>query len=243
MTEQEIKSMWGNEVLRIGKICGKYEKGGIESLTKEEIDELVRRKLIELPKPKFPDNLPDEFQGLDFEFVERLGIYVAKKRTLFDKTFNDSDKILKENNARMLYSNEFVGYLKYKKENDADLFNEITEVREPWRSEWIGARYEKRKEGMFDVYRGRNVKLENYLKENKTPGIDLNEWIENPNEQGLPREDISKGKLYSWPPSNGRVGGFIAGSDGVNFGGDGDPSCSYSSHGVRVVFEAGGKAR
>jgi len=100
MTEQEIKSMWGNEVLRIGKICGKYEKGGIDRLTKEEIDELVRRKLIELPKPKFPDNLPDEFQGLDFEFVERLGIYVAKKRTLFDKTFNDSDKILKENKGK-----------------------------------------------------------------------------------------------------------------------------------------------
>ena len=57
--------------------------------------------------------------------------------------------------------------------------------------------------------------LTDSLMQDKTPGIDLNDWLANANQYGLPRSNIKDGKkLYYWAPDkdNNSVAGFDAGS-------------------------------
>jgi len=90
------------------------------------------------------------------------------------------------------------------------IYNEIAEVRDPWRAEWLDADFKVINEILHINYNHRTVNaelkpqnsepLENCLMENKTPGIDLEAWLKNANRQGLPPTNIKKGSLYYWHP-------------------------------------------
>ena len=69
--------------------------------------------------------------------------------------------------------------------------------------------------------------------EDKEPGIDFNEWFNNPTKQGLPKLNVKAGVLYYWYPRNGTVAGFGADSDRANLGCNGNPRGSSSALGVR----------
>ncbi|MEK6974320.1 MAG: hypothetical protein AABW41_03750, partial [Nanoarchaeota archaeon] len=69
--------------------------------------------------------------------------------------------------------------------------------------------------------------------ENKTPGIDLEEWINNSTTQGFPRKDSLRGDLYYYAPVNGRVAWFGADSDGAWLYCCGDPGVTGAGLGVR----------
>ena len=77
--------------------------------------------------------------------------------------------------------------------------------------------------------------------EDKTPGINLNDWLNSPITQGLPKSNIKSGELYYWAPmkDNNSVARFGADSGGAGLFCDGGPSGASASLGVRpVVCEA-----
>ena len=95
--------------------------------------------------------------------------------------------------------------------------------------------------------KAKSEKLEDCLMDDKTPGINLGDWVSGKSvaNQGLPSKKISKGDLYYWHPRDGQVARFIAFSDRAFLLCDGDPSYRNSVLGVFGVadVDARGKAR
>ncbi len=108
------------------------------------------------------------------------------------------------------------------------IYNEITEVREPWRSEWLDAKFLDIGGALRINYGHRLVNgnltadksevLEAYVGENSW--IDVNSF----NRQGLPTKKSSTQKLYFRYPVNGAVAGFDAYSGGTDLVCSWDPS-------------------
>ena len=69
----------------------------------------------------------------------------------------------------------------------------------------------------------------------KTPGIDLHDWLNRANTQGLPPGDVKHGKLYYWCPIPKRVAWFYADSGGAFINCNVDPRGSHASLGVRAA--------
>ena len=181
----------------------------------------------------------------DFVYVPSINLYVAKEKIHLNKNWKDCWTELKNQNYQMLKINEFREFLKYTKENHKDIYDEITEVRNPWRAEWLDANFKVENKGLLkkgELYiltenESKKEKLEDCLMEDKTPGIDLNDWINGKNisSQGLPNKNISSGSLYYWHPrsDNNSVAGFGAGGSRADLGCSGNPSDADSSLGVR----------
>jgi len=125
-------------------------------------------------------------------------------------------------------------------------FKEITEVRNPWRAEWLGHRYSKQENQLQVTYNkfvdGKLTKVtepldEDTLMENRTPGISLESWIENPTSQGLPRKTVEKGSLYFWHPRDKSVAWFNANAGRSYLDCNWDAQNSNDEVGVAVVRE------
>ena len=161
---------------------------------------------------------------------------------------------------------EFLKLLKYgraldgtkKQVNSRELetiLNEIIEVKTPYRSEWLDNKYVKQG-GVLGIGSKLAVTYNKFvngklieatavldsdtLMETKTPGIDLDSWIENPNSQGLPRSSVKDGSLYFWHPSDGRVAWFDAGTIRVGLSCYRGPLESNAVLGVRQAKVFGG---
>ncbi|MBI2673242.1 hypothetical protein HYX19_03210 [Candidatus Woesearchaeota archaeon] len=65
----------------------------------------------------------------------------------------------------------------------------------------------------------------------KLPGIDLGDWLERANSQGLPPKDVKSGSLYYLNPKNGAVARFFANSGWAGL----YPRYSDSGLGVRAA--------
>ena len=127
------------------------------------------------------------------------------------------------------------------------LLDDILTVRSPYRAEWLDAKFSKmglvRATWNITYHKIENdgrltevtEPLQDCLRENKTPGINLEYWLNNATQQGLPPKDTPNGNLYYWNPSDGRVARFGADSDGVDLGCNWDPRYSDGGLGVRVA--------
>ncbi|MBU2053165.1 MAG: hypothetical protein KJ721_02905 [Nanoarchaeota archaeon] len=125
---------------------------------------------------------------------------------------------------------------------------DIFGVASPWRAEWLDADF-KVKNGKLYVNSNHifedgklipensRVLAKNTLMEGKTPGISLEDWLENPTAQGFPRKNIKEGSLYYRAPisDNNSVARFDADSDGAYLYCYRYPSGRYSGLGVRAV--------
>ena len=170
-----------------------------------------------------------------------------------NKNWNQAHELLHQDGEYMLTIKQFVDFLTTLKSRNAydgkgnkissseleNIFNEITEVRAPWRAEWLDAKFED-----TNILYGHRIQngilvptytqqLEAHLSQNKTPGIDLQDWLTNANEHGLPIEKTKNGKLYYWSPANNSVARFIAYSDWALLDCSGGAEGSYTSLGVR----------
>lgn len=118
-------------------------------------------------------------------------------------------------------------------------YNEITEVREPWRAEHFDAKFGDKTITYHlietDGTREVTEPLSDALMEDRTPGIDLDSWLKTADEHGLPTSKTENGKLYYLYPRNGAVAWFNAGSDGAGLICDGVPDIRCGRLGVRVV--------
>ncbi|MBU4308655.1 MAG: hypothetical protein KJ566_02585 [Nanoarchaeota archaeon] len=179
-------------------------------------------------------------------YVPSINLEVAKERTLFGENFYDSQKELHSNNQKILTIPEFREFLKYAKENDKEVYNDITQVKSPWRAEWLDADFKVEGKNMVVYYHvfenGEIVKKsekldKNTLMQNKMPGISLENWLQDSTKQGLPKENINSGSLYYWAPmkDNNSVARFNAIGDRVYLDCNGNPSGRISYLGVRVA--------
>ena len=183
-------------------------------------------------------------------YVPSLDLYFTGSRILCKTKWQVCKDELKKQGMAMPTPYQFKEFLKYLKDStDAkynELFNEIAQVREPWRLEWLNARFEE-KNGLYMICEDALVngqlktieqKLDDVLMNDKTPGIDMNEWLNSSAKHGLPEKKIKTGSLWYYYPRSGRVAGFSANSDWVFLGCDRDPDYSNSALGVFGVREA-----
>lgn len=184
----------------------------------------------------------------DFIHIPSINLQVAKQRTHINKNWFESHKALQDNGKRMLTIPEFIEVLKYTKDNHKDIYNEITQVKSPWRAEWLDADF-KQKDGELyinsnHIYQGETLKpqtsqifTKNTLMKDRAPGISLDSWIDSPTEQGLPSKKTESGNIYYWAPisDNNSVPRFGACSGGALLDCGRVPSGRDSGLGVRAA--------
>ena len=194
-------------------------------------------------------------------YVPGINLNFAKQRSHPGLNWNQAHEALASERLRMPTIPEFIAYLKYLKEDPTnqefqEIYNEITQVREPWRAEWLDADF-KLVNGVLNInynHTIQNGKLiprnsepldGNTLMENRTPGISLEDWLKFPTSQGFPRKDIVKGDLYYWAPmsDNNSVARVNDYSDRADLYCSRNPSSRNSDLGVFVVADAGQNAR
>ncbi len=218
---------------------------------KRKIEPQAKAPEIQEPEAQEPPTFEKGEPRKDYVFVPALGLYLSENRYHQNETWNQTQEIVHKEGKRMPTIPEFVELLKYLRiyegkknvKNAEKILDEVYTVREPWRSEWLDAKFED-KNGMYVSYhtfdsKGKIIqkqeKLEAYLAEDKTPGIDLESWLKNPTKQGLPKANCKAGKLYYWSPVNGAVAGFVAFSDGAGLGCVGNRGNLSAGLGVRYV--------
>jgi hypothetical protein len=191
-----------------------------------------------------------------YVFVPSTGLYMAKQRTHGGLDWYKTHEALQSEGLKMPTIYEFRQFLKYLKENPngvngvsstevESILDDILTVRDPWRAEWLNAKFEETN-GEMNVHYLINSNgslvdktevLEDCLMKDKTPGINLDYWINTPGKQNLPLKKNPKGKLYYWFPRDGRVAWFVASSDWALLYCDWNPTDVYSSLGVFACAE------
>src|SRR3989344_9024162 len=210
---------------------------------KKEYEDIMSGKYKKPETQKSFEKKPDTN---DFIYVPSIKLYVAKEKTHFGKNWKDCWTELKNQNYQMLKINEFREFLKYlisipTNQEYQNIYNEITEVRDPWRAEWLDANFKVEKNELYLLTENesKKEKLEDCLMEDKNPGILLEDWINGKNisSQGLPNKNISSGSLYYWHPrsDNNSVARFGAYDGRTLLGCCRDPAYADSGLGVRAV--------
>jgi|SRR3989344_6624894 len=186
-------------------------------------------------------------------------LLVAKTLSHPGKNWYQSHEALHQEDFQMPTLRQFVDFLnllesgkafdgKGQKVSSSELemiLKEITEQRDPWRGEWLDADFKKVNKVLHINYAHQTLKgklqpqlsepLRGCLMEDRTPGIDLNDYLQRATFQGLPPTDVKSGSLYYWKPlnDNNSVARFGAGAGWVSLSCRGDPRNSSSALGVR----------
>ena len=194
-----------------------------------------------------------EYDRSEYIYLPNRKILVAKETSLHGKNWYDSHKEAHKQKARMLNLREFADFLLLLRSGKAEdglgnkitkaeldnLYLDITEVRDPYRAEWLDANFEE-KNGVLHLNYNHRTKgkksvplnskpLETYVMKNCK--VELSSF----NKQGTPTKE---GTDFSyWYPTNGSVAGFDANAGGAGLYCVGDPLNSDSDLGVRLVRE------
>ncbi len=188
-----------------------------------------------------------------YVYTSSIGVHIAKERMLYGETWAETQFKLQSKKLRMPTIHEFKEFLKYLKNDypnraEADsILDDILTIRGPWRAEWPDARFEE-KNGILHISYGHKVQgtqlvaqcsmpLEACLMKDKTPGIDLEDWLNNSTSQGLPKQDIKNGTLYYWSPRENNVARFIADMTWAYIDCDRKQEDTYGSLGVFACIE------
>ena len=231
----------------------------------ELIERLNKNTEEKKPKPD-TDVTPVDIENIEKWIILNEESLISTDKYYHNHNWHDMHKLLQSDNQFMptlWESNQFDKLLydgineKHSKVNYADgtqvpieelkkIFNERYEVRSPWRGECLDARFEQRGDGLYIlsshiVQQDGSLKpqeeiLEDTLMENRTPGINLEEWIRNPNKHGLPKPDISSGSLYYWCPTDERVAGLDADAGRACLCCLRNPSDSLDGFGARKIL-------
>ena len=127
------------------------------------------------------------------------------------------------------------------------LLDDILTVRNPWRAEWLDAKFSNKgtiRKKLQITYN--KIKpdgsleevtepLQDCLMKDKTPGINLDYWLNNATVQGIPPKNQTDGTLYFWQPKDTAVAWFGADSDGVYLSCDWYPQFTNAGLGVRAA--------
>ncbi len=224
---------------------------GVDS--EEAYERIMNEKELEQKtSPIIPNSAGKDTNN--FVYVPSINLYVAKERSHLSKSWFDCHKELQSEGLRMPTLPEFIEFLKYCKINNPDIYKEITEVRSPWRSEWIDADFKVINKKLHINYHHvldsngnlipKNSELldKDVLMEDKTPGISLEDYLyNNHTSQGLPSKKVESGELYYYCPrnDNNSVAWFSANSGRADLNCGRSPSDQVPSLGVFGVAQSG----
>ena len=213
---------------------------------KQEAPEEQEEKTMRMPESAEPKK--------DCVYVPSLGLYLSENRYLQNKSWNTTQEMLHRGGKRMPTIPEFIEFLKYLRSDDGKkkvknaeaILDEIYTVREPYRAEWLDADFKVKGQDLYVNYHifdskgnivQRTEQLEDCFMQDKTPGIDLDSWLDKPTKQGLPKPNCKEGKLYYWFPrkDNNSVARFNASSGRADLSCDGNPEDHDAGLGVRYV--------
>lgn len=192
-------------------------------------------RILELAKVEYSVPHADK-QDSGVIYVPSISLDVSKDREFQNSNWHEEHKQLHRRGERMLPIPEFVEFLKYAEINFPEIYKDITEVRSPWKAEWLDAYFEQRQDGMY-VLTANRTKSEK-LDEDTLMGdkqISLKSWLNNPTNQGLPRKNVEQGSLYYLSPRNKSVARFLASSDWTDLDCGWYPSGRGSGLGVRAA--------
>jgi hypothetical protein len=190
-------------------------------------------------------NSPEPLTDDGFIYVPSLGLYVSSEKRLFGKNHSECNKILHSNNEKMPTLSEEIEFLKYCRIFYPQIYKEITEVRSPWRAEWLDDDFKLEGRNLV-VYSHSFDRKGNIIKKHKkldkdiliseTPsGISLDNWINKAHtNQGFPSNDSEQGNFYYKSPKKDSVAALTAYS-GRAFLGYRPSDDSDSKLGVRAV--------
>ena len=189
----------------------------------------------------------------NFIYVPSINLYIAKKTSHKVNWFN-VHKLLQKDKERMLTIPEFIEFLNYiKSSNNQEhlkIYKEITEVRLPWRAEWLDADFKIKNNKLHINYNhvldsnGNLVpKNSEILEENtlmKDKRISLDDYLNNNHTlQGLPTKNVELGNLYYQHPrsENNLATRFDVDANGAGFFYKAVPFGRHPYLGVRAVKE------
>ena len=157
-------------------------------------------------------------------YVPELDLHFTEERILLGKNWQTTKDTLKTQGMAMPTPFQFRAFLKHLRDSKEhqELYNEITEVRDPYRAEWLNARFKEREDGMYIIsedalikgkYEDQEIKLDNCLMQDGYTSrcISLDEYLNSTTPHGLPPANIPNGNLNYWYPGDKSVAGF--GSD------------------------------
>ena len=188
-------------------------------------------------------------------------LLVPTTKTHLNENWNQCSEGVARENSLMLTPRQYADFLSHLKSGKVydgtgsrvdsgkitTLLDDILTVRDPYRAEWLDATFSKtgtirttwevtyhkiKSDGTLEEV---TEPLQECLREDKIPGIDLDYWLGHATNQGLPPKNNSSGSLYYWHPRDGTVAWFVAFSVGVRLFCDGDPSSSDPGLGVRAA--------
>jgi len=239
---------------------GKPIDGAMKLVLNKENPKIITQKTnVKAPNPSKIANAGNYIilEGRKHGNYEYPDTLVEMERSPLGKNWFDAHEELNNEGCYMLTIRQFADFLSLLKSGNAydgkgkqisggkltSILNEIVEVRDPWRAEWLDAKFEKVNGVLRMNYQHyivnrkleaqRKEDLASCLMESKTPGIDMNDWLSNANYQGLPSANVKKGKLCYWKPEANYVAGFNADSDGAYLVCSRDPTGTDSYLGVR----------
>ncbi len=195
----------------------------------------------------------EQINPTDYIHLPSHNIYVAKERTLQGKDWYKTQTAVHKQDARMLNLREFADFLLLLKSGNAEdglgnklldleitrIYNEIVEVRNPYRAEWLDAKF-KDKNGVFHInynHRFKGKKLVPLKSEPLETCVMKNCEVElsSFNKQGMPTKEGTD--FNCWFPRENRVARFNADADGAGLGCDRAPLYSGAGLGVRLARE------
>ena len=240
-------------------------KNKIENKMKGDYEPTPARNISDLEKYLV---LPGKTHGR-YSYPDLL---VSNERTHLGKDWNDAQKELHKEDSFMLTIRQFVDYLNLLKTGTAydgsgkqvgkskldAMLSDIVEVKAPWRSEWLDAKFalQTTNSGWLGKKQPRAMQpraityhkikpngaleevtefLKDDLTEDKTLGIDLEYWLQNATSQGLPPSNSKDGNLRYWEPSDDAVAGFVADAVRAYLDCHGSQQSSNPALGVRAV--------
>ena len=206
-----------------------FGKRNIQTTENKALENM--RRLEEERKSNMP-NVP-EMDG--FIYVPSINLYMAKERTLKGKTWNQTHEILQKDNKFMPSIYHFTEYLNYLKNDHEDrdeaetILDDILKTGD-WRAEWLDAKFEKKKDGLYLLsdHRIENKKLiakseqplEKCVMEDCYVNFDFNS-------QGLP---VSKSKSQNYSQGDNICLGFPRDGRVAWFGVYSDYACLYCNY-------------
>ena len=167
--------------------------------------------------------------------LQQHGLLVAQERSRFKMSYNQRETDLHKQGALIIILPEFTQLGKLleldevydgngnliNKERVTEIKNEIFELRDPWRAEYIGNRFNTKPKvtttstTYFTINQdGKLIKVTESLSQdtllNGDQLIDLSSWFKNITVQGLPNNQTQKGSLNYCSPRNYAVAMFYA---------------------------------
>jgi len=180
-----------------------------------------------------------------FIYVPELDLFFTEERILLGKNWQTTKDTLKTQEMAMPTPFQFRAFLKHLKasKEHQELYKDITEVRYPYRAEWLNARFKEREDGMYIIsedalikgkYEDQEIKLDNCLMQDGYTSrcISLDEYLNSTTPHGLPPANIPNGNLNYWYPGDKSVAGFRSDSDWAGLYCGRDPGGSDPALGV-----------